>query len=86
MDDAAPKTERPTPAVEPRTITLDEYHAFAPEKFELWEGYLFDGPAYPDSRRDLLLLLLTNEGLREVVKLAPPERWRDALRDVYGEP
>jgi hypothetical protein len=30
--------------------------------------------------------LLVNEGLLEAVRLAPPERWYAALRQVYGEP
>jgi hypothetical protein len=51
---------------------------------DLIEGYLIGGPDYPEERRDLMLLLLTNEGLEEAVKLAPADRWREALRRVYG--
>lgn len=64
---------------------MDEYQAFTPEKLELWQGYLIDPPDYPEERRDLLLLLLVNEGLAEAVRLAPPEAWRAALREAYGE-
>ena len=76
--------ERPTPDLERRPITMDEYYAFTPEKLELLSGYLISGPDYPEERRNLLLLLLVNEGLLEAVRLAPPERWRAALRQVYG--
>ena len=77
--------ERPIPDLEPRRITLDLYEAFTPEKLELFSGYLISGPDYPEERRDLLSLLLVNEGLLQAVRLAPPERWRAALRAVYGE-
>jgi len=65
---------------------MDQYHALTPEKLELWGGYLIDPPEYVEQRRNLLLLLLVNEGLLEAVRLAPPEQWRAALREVYGEP
>jgi len=74
----------PIPNLEPRAITLEEYHAQTPEKFELLEGHLFDTAAYPDSRRRLLGLLLVNVGLLDAVRLAPEEGWREALRRVYG--
>jgi hypothetical protein len=86
MQDSERPVERPVPDLEPRRITLDQYEALTPEKLELWEGYLIDGPDYPEQRRDLLLLLLVNEGLLEAVRLAPADRWRAALRQVYGEP
>ena len=85
MQDTTASAERPTPDLAPRPITLDQYHALTPEKLELWEGYLIDPPDYVEQRRNLLLLLLVNEGLLEAVRLAPPERWRAALRQVYGE-
>jgi hypothetical protein len=78
--------ERPLAELEPRPLTLQQYHALTPEKLELWEGYLIDGPDYPEQRRNLLALLLLNEGLLQAVRLAPPERWRAALRQVYGDP
>ena len=86
MQDTPASAERPRPDLEPRPITLDQYHALTPEKLELWEGYLIDPPDYVEQRRNLLLLLLVNEGLLEAVRLAPPERWRAALKQVYGEP
>ena len=39
-----------------------------------------------ESWRVANLLLLLNEGLLRAVQLAPPEQWRAALRQVYGEP
>jgi len=74
----------PIPDLEPRAITLEEYHAHTPEKFELLEGYLFDTAAYPDARRRLLGLLLVNVGLLDAVRLAPEGGWREALQRVYG--
>jgi len=47
-------------------------------------GYLFDAADHPDARRRLLRLLLVNVGLLEAVRLVPEERWREALRRVYG--
>ena len=74
----------PLPDLEPRAITMGEYHAHTPEKFELLGGYLFDTAAYPEARRRLLGLLLVNVGLLDAVRLAPEEGWREALRRVYG--
>lgn len=74
----------PIPHLEARAITLAEYHAHTPEKFELLGGYLFDTAAHPDARRRLLGLLLVNVGLLDAVKLAPEEGWREALRRVHG--
>lgn len=78
------KEELPVPELESQRITVDQYHAYAPEKFELIGGYLFYGPDYPEDRHKLLRLLLVNVGLREAVKLVPEQRWREALERVYG--
>jgi hypothetical protein len=75
---------RPVPELDPRPINVELYEAFTPEKVELLSGYLVDGPDYHEARLDLLMLLLVNEGLTEAVRLAPEERWREALRRVYG--
>lgn len=79
-----PRPPRPVPDIEHRPINLEQYEAFTPEKVELIEGYLIDGPDYHQERLDLLMLLLVNEGLAEAVRLAPEERWRAAIRRVYG--
>ncbi len=76
---------RPVPDLRPKPINLEQYLELTPEKLELIEGYLISGPQYPEERRDLLLLLLVNEGLEEAVRLAPPDAWREALRRVYGD-
>ena len=60
------------------------YHEYTPEKFELLGGYLFLPAEYPEPRVKLLRLLLVNVGLVEAVPLAPVERWREALKHVYG--
>ena len=78
------KPDLPVPGLEPRPITMQEYYAHAPEKFELWEGYLFHPREYADARRELLRILLVNTGLLEAVALAPDANWREALRQVYG--
>lgn len=78
------RDELPLPGLEPRPITLDEYHAFTPEKLELLSGYLIAPPDWPEERRRLLALLLANMGLVEAVKLAPEARWRQALERAYG--
>lgn len=85
MQGDQPPVERPRPDLDGRPITMDQYQALTPEKLELWGGYLIAPPEYPEERRNLLLLLLVNEGLREAVRLAPPDRWRAALKQVYGE-
>jgi hypothetical protein len=63
---------------------MDQYHAYAPEKFELWDGYLFLPAEYGDERRKLLALLLVNVGLIDAVRLAPRELWQAALDRVYA--
>ena len=74
----------PLPDLEGRAITMEEYQAHTPEKFELLGGYLFSPADYPEARQRLLSLLLVNVGLVEAVRLAPAERWREALGRVYG--
>jgi hypothetical protein len=74
----------PLPELEARAINVEEFRAYTPEKFELLEGYLFDIPQHTESRRRLLCLLLVNVGLLDAVRLAPEERWREALARVYG--
>ena len=69
------------PGLDPRPVTMAEYHAYAPERVELLGGYVFE-PA--EARRRALRLLLVNTGLLEAVKLVPAERWREAIQQVYG--
>jgi len=85
MDAHEASVDLPAPDLEPRPVTMDQYHAYAPEKFELWDGYLFLPGDYPEPRRQLLQLLLVNVGLLEAVRYAPEARWREALERVYGE-
>ena len=85
MSDPRSSGARPVPGVAGRPITMDEYHDLTPEKLELWQGYLIDPPDCPEQRRDLLLLLLVNEGLAEVVRLAPRDAWESALRQAYDD-
>ena len=75
----------PIPDLEPQPVTYEEFLELVPEKFELVDGYLFDPPHRHLWRERLLGLLLTNEGLVRTVRLAPLERWREALRQAYGE-
>lgn len=76
--------ELPIPDLEPRALTLEEYHAHTPEKFELWDGYLFSTADDSEARRRLLGVLLANVGLLDAVRLAPEERWREALERAFG--
>ncbi|MFQ5794087.1 MAG: hypothetical protein ACE5JP_03445 [Candidatus Bipolaricaulia bacterium] len=75
--------ELPVPGMDPQSLTSEEYHALTPEKLELYEGYLLDPPEMHEGRRKLLAALLKNEGLISVVRLVPPERWREALQQAY---
>jgi hypothetical protein len=70
---------RPLPGLEPAPIAMEQYELLTPEKLELWQGYLISGPDHHESRRNLLSLLLVNEGIREAVRLAPVELWQEAL-------
>ena len=76
----------PEPGVAPASITLEQYQQFTPQKFELVSGYLFDGPIRHQERINLLALLMTNEGLTRVLLLAPEEKWRAAMKQLFGEP
>jgi len=73
----------PLPELDAQAIDVEEFRAYTPEKFELLGGYLFDTRQHAESRRRLLHLLLVNVGLLEAVRLAPEERWREALQRVY---
>ena len=83
-DRSEPHDNPLVPDLQPRPITMDEYYAYAPEKFELLEGYLFHGPTDPEGRHRLLQLLLVNVGLIEAIRLAPEDRWRAALAAACG--
>lgn len=72
------------PDLEARAINVEEYRARTPEKLELVAGYLFDRAEHPEARHRLLNLLLVNVGLLETVRLAPEDRWREALERLYG--
>src|SRR5436309_13539081 len=73
----------PLPELDAHAIDVEEFRAYTPEKFEVLNGYLFDTRPHTESRRRLLHLLLVNVGLLEAVRLAPEERWREALQRVY---
>ena len=75
-------SERPVPGLLPAPINMEQYYALTPEKLELWQGYLVGPPDWHEERRNLLLLLLVNEGLQTAVRLAPAELWRQALDRV----
>lgn len=79
-------SQLPIPDLEPKRITVDEYHEYGPEKLELLDGYLFDIGGPSEIRRRVLALLLLNMGLLEAVTLAPERRWREAIERVYGSP
>ncbi|GJL53090.1 MAG: hypothetical protein NPIRA02_02220 [Nitrospirales bacterium] len=70
----------PVPNLEGRPLTKDEYYALTPEKLELLNGYLISDVDVEGLRKKLLLALFLNEGLLNVVKLVPREKWEEALR------
>ena len=78
-----PPMELPVPGSKPRPITLEQYRALTPETLELYSGFLVDAQDQPDGRRGLLALLLVNQGLEDVVRLAPASAWREALARAY---
>ena len=85
MDRNQTRVDLPPPDLEPCEITLEQYHAYAPEKFELLGGYLFLPAEYPEPRQELLKLLLVNVGLREAVRMAPKALRQEALERVYRD-
>jgi hypothetical protein len=58
-----------------------ERFMLAPEKIELVDGKLFDNE---ERRMDMLGLLLENVGIDAVLRLGPPELWREAVKEVLG--
>lgn len=79
-----PNVELPVPGLAPRAATMEEYANLTPEKLEVWSGYLIAPPEMPAPRIALLALLMVNVGLTEVVRLAPRERWLEALDAAFG--
>ena len=75
----------PEPDVMPAEITFEQYQKFTPEKLELVSGYLIDGPVNHQERINLLALLMTNEGLARVLLLAPEDKWRAAMKQIFGK-
>jgi hypothetical protein len=53
-----------------------ERFALTPEKFEMSDGRLFWSD---DERINLLAMLLENVGIDAALRLAPLDRWREAL-------
>lgn len=79
-----PEPRWPSPTPDPAPINIDLYMRFTPEKLELIEGYLIDGPESPEARLKLLALLLTNAGLKAALRLASRQAWEQAMREVFG--
>jgi hypothetical protein len=61
-----------------RGEALDRYD-LAPEKIEMCDGKLF---LRDEQRLTMLALLLENVGIDNVVKLGPPELWREAIEKL----
>lgn len=80
-----PSHELPVPELEPQPITLDDYMNCTPEKLELVSGFLVSKPEDNYWRDHLLSLLLKNQGLLKVVRMAPKDLWEQALFQVYGK-
>jgi hypothetical protein len=76
---------RPKPRWWPEPITLEEYEQFTPEKLEVVNGYLIDGPESNTARLDLLAVLLKNCGLEAAAFLASKEDWRKAMERAFPD-
>lgn len=78
--------ELPTPELEPQPVTHEDYENCIPEKLELdGTGFLINRPEDNYWRDRLLSLLLRNQGLLRVVRMAPRELWEQALNQVYND-
>lgn len=80
--------DRTVPLPEPRPwerpITLEEYEAFVPDRIDLVEGYLVDGPDAPERRLALLALLVANCGLEAAISAAHRDDLRNAVEATHG--
>lgn len=79
----SPTARGPEPGLHPRRLNVDEYHALAPDKVELLDGWVFGTPQFPEERVKAIQTVLINMGLLEVVRHAPLALWREALDRVY---
>lgn len=70
----------PMPALDGNPLTLEEYQTLTPERVELLEGYLLGTAEDHEPRLRLMAALLKNEGLLNVVRLAPRRLWEEALK------
>ena len=84
-DEKMSSAQLPEPDAMPAPITDAQFQQFAPQRTELVGGYLFDGPVNHQERINLLALLMTNEGLARVLLLAPEEKWRKAMQQIFGK-
>jgi hypothetical protein len=62
-----------------RPLTLQEYYDIGEVKLELIDGYI----GTPEMRTNLLRALVINEGLNAVIRLAPREALRKAMKQSY---
>jgi len=77
--------EKLTPGLQPQPINWEHYLHWTPEKIELIEGFLIDGPDEHTTREKLFLALLINLGLERAVRFAPREQWEKALQKIYPD-
>jgi hypothetical protein len=78
IDSDADSVDLPSPRPWPEPITGEQFERYTPEKFELVQGYLFDGPESEEQRLHLLALLLTNCGLEAAAMMCDADDWREA--------
>jgi len=72
---------RAQPQPEPQRLDIDRLAAWRPaewHKLEIVEGQVYMAGTREEAER-ALALLLTNIGLAQAVKLAPPAHWQAAL-------
>lgn len=85
MPNIDPTPEKPTPRWWAEPITAEQYQEYTPEKFELVDGYLFDGKESPERRLKLLRILLTNCGLEAAAMMCSKEDWREAAEHAFPD-
>jgi hypothetical protein len=67
--------------LDPHPFHTHEYLALPESKLEMISGVLYIDPA---ARNAMLAALVSNAGLVEVARLAPPGLWDEALSRAYG--
>ncbi len=72
----------PQPELESKKITLEQYHAYSPEKIELIDG-LYGFCYYKEEIiKGFYLAMLTNMGLKKAIRYLPLSSWLEAIQTI----